>query len=346
MTELRKKNGRNEPWQVKFWGLGNEVWGCGGRMDVDHYVNVGANYAAFCRNYPGNRLYKIACGGYGWRDNYEWTEVLMKEGRRRMGFQAHAIHYYTSDGQKKTRYKATEFEEDGWFDVLQGTLKMEEILKQNVAIMDRYDPENEVDMIIDEWGTWHYVEEGTNPRFLFMQNSLRDALVAGLNLNIFNNFCERLYMANIAQTVNVLQAMVLTKDEQMVRTPTFYVYKMFIPHHEATMLPTQLTCGDYQYGEDKIPAMNASASIDDNGKIHISIVNVDPGNTKNLECMVYGKKISKISGQILTGEAITSYNDFGKTEEVMIKEFNNVQLEDDILSVTIPSKSIIMLELN
>ncbi len=346
MTELRKKNGRDEPWQVKFWGLGNEVWGCGGRMDVDHYVNIGANYSAFCRSYPGNHIYKIACGGYGWRDNYEWTDILMQEGRSRIGFQAHAIHYYTSDGQKKTRYKATEFEEDGWFDVLQGTLKMEEILKQNVAIMDRYDPENKVDLIIDEWGTWHYVEEGTNPRFLYQQNSLRDAIVAALNLNIFNNFCERLYMANIAQTVNVLQAMILTKDEQIVRTPTYYVYKMFVSHHESIMLPTQLTCGDYTFGEDKIPAMNASASMDNKGKINISIVNADPEQMQNLECMVYGDKISKVSGQILTAKAINSYNDFGQAEEVAIKDFDDMQLDGDIIRLNVPSKSVVMIELN
>jgi len=230
--------------------------------------------------------------------------------------------------------------------VLQGTLKMEEILKQNVAIMDRYDPDNNVDLIIDEWGTWHYVEEGTNPRFLFMQNSLRDAIVAGLNLNVFNNYCERLYMANIAQTVNVLQAMILTKEAHMVRTPTFYVYKMFVPHHEATLLPTQLTCGEYHFGEDKIPAMNASASIDKNGKIHISIVNTDPEKEQNLECMIYGKNVSNISGQILTGKAINSYNDFGKEEEVKIEDFTDVELNGDKLMVKIPSKSVIMLELN
>ncbi len=343
MTKLRKKNGREEPWQVKFWGLGNEAWGCGGRMDVHYYVNVGANYSAFCRSYPGNRIYKIACGGYGWRDNYEWTEILMKEGRSRIGFQAQAIHYYTSDGQKKTRYKATEFEEDGWFDVLQGTLRMEEILKQNVAIMDRYDPENKVDLIIDEWGTWHYVEEGTNPRFLYQQNSLRDAVVAALNLNIFNNFCERLYMANIAQTVNVLQAMILTKDDQIVRTPTFYVYKMFVPHQEANMLPVQLKCRDYEYKDEKIPSMNASASIDAEGKIHLSIVNSDPQREQDIQCMIYGKKIASVQGQILTGSKINAFNDFGQPEEVTIKNFNGATLKKDQLNIHIPAKSIVML---
>jgi len=346
MTNLRRKNGREKPWRVKFWGLGNEAWGCGGRMDVQHYVDVAANYSAFCRSFPGNELYKIACGGYGWNDNYEWSEVLMKKGMSRIGFQAHAIHYYTSSGQKKKRYSATEFDEAGWFDVLQGTLKIEEILRQNVAIMDRYDPEKKTDLILDEWGTWYNVEEGTNPGFLYQQNSLRDAMVAALNLNIFNNFCERLYMANIAQTVNVLQAMVLTQDNKMVRTPSYYVYKLFIPHQDATLLPIQMKCTDYVFGGEKIPAMNASASIDQKNNIHLSIVNSDPNHEQSLECMIYGKKISKISGQVLTAETMNAYNDFGKAEAVTIRDFKNVELKDDLIQITMPSKSIVMLEIN
>jgi alpha-N-arabinofuranosidase len=346
MTDLRKKNGREKPWQVKFWGLGNEAWGCGGRMDVHHYVDVAANYAAFCRNYPGNELYKIACGGYGWNDNYNWSEVLMKDGASHIGFQAHAIHYYTSSGQKKQRYSATEFNEAGWFDVLQGTLKIKEILKQNVAIMDRYDPEKKTDLILDEWGTWYTVEEGTNPGFLYQQNSLRDAIVAALNLNIFNNFCERLLMTNIAQTVNVLQAMILTRDTEMIRTPTYYVYKLFVPHHDATLLPTQLKCTDYEFGIDKIPALNASASLDKNGKIHISVVNVNPLKMQTLECMIYGKKISEVTGKVLTAEAINAYNDFGKAEEVSIQEFNGARIFKDVIEIEVPSKSVVMLELH
>jgi len=346
MTNLRKKNGREKPWRVKFWGLGNEAWGCGGRMDVHHYVDVAANYSAFCRSFPGNELYKIACGGYGWNDNYEWSEVLMKEGARQIGFQAQAIHYYTSSGQKNKKYSATEFGEAAWFDVLQGTLKIEEILKQNVAIMDRYDPEKKTDLILDEWGTWYTVEEGTNPGFLYQQNSLRDAIVAALNLNIFNNFCERLFMANIAQTVNVLQAMVLTQDNQMVRTPSYYVYKLFIPHQDAMLLPTQMKSTDYVFSGEKIPALNASASIDQKKQIHLSIVNTDPNHAQSVNCIIFGKKISHVSGQILTAKAINAYNDFGKQEAVTIRDFKDVVLKGDTIQVIMPSKSIVMLAIN
>jgi alpha-N-arabinofuranosidase len=261
-----------------------------------------------------------------------------------MGFQAHAIHYYTSSGQKKSRYSATDFDEGSWFDVIQATLKMEDIIKHNIAIMDRYDPEKNVDLIIDEWGAWYDVEPGTNPRFLYQQNSLRDAIVTGLNLNIFNNYCERVFMANIAQTVNVLQAMVLTQDDKMVRTPTFYVYKLYVPHQDATMLPTQVKCDDYTFGEDKIPALNASASMDGEGRVHISIVNTDPNKLKEIECAVYGKAISKLQGQIITAAKINAYNDFDKTELVKIEEFDGMQAKNGKIHLDMPAKSIVMLE--
>ena len=212
--------------------------------------------------------------------------------------------------------------------------------------MDRYDPGKKVDLILDEWGTWYDVEPGTNPGFLYQQNSLRDAIVAGLNLNIFNNFCERLYMANIAQTVNVLQAMVLTQDAQMVRTPTYYVYKLYVPHHDAVLLPTQIKCTDYAFDGDQIPSLNASASMDQSQTIHLSVVNADPSQEKSLECKIYGKKVSTISGQILTAETMNDYNDFGKPEAVTIKDFSGARLKNGLIQINIPSKSIIMLELN
>jgi alpha-N-arabinofuranosidase len=325
--------------------LGNEAWGCGGSMTVDYYIDKAANYSIFCRNYPGNHLYKIACGGYGWDDNYEWTDKLMNQGRHRIGFKAHAIHYYTSSGQKIHQNSATEFEETGWFDVLQATLKMEDIIKQNIAIMDRYDAEKNTDLIIDEWGTWYQVEPGTNPSFLFQQNSLRDAIVAAVNLNLFNNYCERVFMANIAQTVNVLQAMMLTRDHLMVRTPTFYVYKMFVPHQDATMLPVQIKCNNYEFGNEKIPAISASSSLDANGKIHVSLVNCDPNKTQKIVCTIVGKKVTRVNAQILTAIKMNAFNDFGKPEQVKPEFFQNAKIKNSELIVDMPAKSMVMLEL-
>jgi len=220
MTRLRKENGRQEPWKVKYWGLGNEKWGCNGRMTAEYYVDKSANYNVFCRNYPGNELYKIACGGYADRNDYHWTEVLMRDSWKRIRFDAHTIHYY-SNGTLRPRKTAADFEEAGWFDIIRVNFKMDDIIKQNIAIMDRYDPENKVDLIVDEWGNWFEVEPATDPRFLYQQNTLRDALGAAIQLNIFNNYCERVKMTNIAQTVNVLQAMILTKEEKIIKTPTY-----------------------------------------------------------------------------------------------------------------------------
>jgi alpha-N-arabinofuranosidase len=222
---------------------------------------------------------------------------------------------------------------------------MEKIIRQNIAIMDRYDPENEVDLIIDEWGTWYEVEPGTNPRFLYQQNTMRDALVAATNLNIFNNHCERVYMSNIAQTVNVLQAMVLTRDNQMVRTPTYYVFKMFADHQEATMLPVDIRSSDYTYEDESIPAMNASASINEEGLIHITLVNMDPHRSRELTCILNGKQVNGASGEILTSRYMGDFNDFGKPESVSIRSFDQIEVKGSRLLCTVPAKSVVKLEI-
>ena len=213
--------------------------------------------------------------------------------------------------------------------------------------MDKYDPRNRVGLIVDEWGNWHDVEPGTNPGFLYQQNTLRDAMVASLNLDLFNNYARRVKMANIAQTVNVLQAMILTKDDKIVKTPSFYVFKMYTVHHDATLLPSVVTSDKYTFGNESVKALSASASKDAAGKIHVTITNLDPANSKEVTCDLRGtEKISFVRGQVVTGEKINSYNDFGKTEEVNLKDFKDVKMNGTTAVVKIPAKSVVMLELN
>jgi len=361
MADLRRENGRQKPWKVKYWGVGNENWGCGGRMRPEYYADLYRRYSTYLRNFADNRLYKIACGPSG--ANYHWTEVLMREAGRHMnGF---APHYYCGSG-KKSR-SATRFDEEDWFAQLKRALYIEELIARHSAIMDKYDPKKRVGMLVDEWGAWHKVEPGTNPGFLYQQNSLRDALVAAVTLNIFNNHCDRVKMANIAQTVNVLQAMILTKDEKMILTPTYHVFNMYKVHHDATLLPVELKCGDYQFGNEIIPALNVSASRDKSGKIHISLCNLDPKNSAELICKFPGAEGKNASGCVLTADAMTAHNTFDNPEAISTAAFYDFKLnpvrnskagknttqkakisngvKGDILTATLPSRSVVVLEI-
>jgi alpha-N-arabinofuranosidase len=220
MSNLRKQNGREKPWKVKFWGVGNENWGCGGNMTADFYSDQNRRYATYCRNYGDNQLYKIACGSNG--GDFNWTETVMKNAGYQM--QGLSLHHYTVPNTWADKGSATQFSEADYFSTIEKTLVMDNFVSRHSAIMDLYDPMKRVGLIVDEWGTWYNVEPGTNPGFLYQQNTLRDAIVAGINLNIFNRHASRVKMANIAQTVNVLQAVILTDNEKMVLTPTYWVY--------------------------------------------------------------------------------------------------------------------------
>ena len=340
MANLRRLNGRREPWKVKFWGIGNETWGCGGTMTPEYYSNVYKQFSTFC---PGE--FKILSGGVS--DDLNWTETIMKATSKNQNLiQGYSYHYYTICHDWTKKGAAVRFNESEWFSTMQKTSVVDENLNQHAAIMDRYDPEKIIALIADEWGNWFDPEPGDNPAFLYQQNTLRDAVTAGLYLNIFNNHCERVKMSNIAQMVNVLQSVILTKDNTIVLTPTYYVFKMYAVHQDATMLPFKLKCEDYTNGSDKINSLSVSASKDKNGKIHISITNLDPAKEKKLSCEVHGSSANKVTGEIITAKNMNAYNDFGKPEEVTIKPFSGAQLQKGILNVQLPAKSVVMLELD
>lgn len=343
MTKLREQNGRKLPWKVKYWDLGNENWGCGGSMTAEFYADQMRRYSTFCKDYGNNQLFRIACGPYG--DDYHWMEVLMKDKKNRDRFQGISLHYYTGAGSEEIR-SSTNFNEKQWFNILKKALRMDEIISRHKTIMDRYDPQKKKNLIVDEWGTWYEVEPGTNPRFLYQQNTLRDALVAALTLDIFNRHGDRVKMANIAQTVNVLQAMILTKEDQMVLTPSYYVFKMYKVHQDATYLPLSITCENYTFDHNSIPAVSASASRNEQGQIHITLTNCNPKKPLTLTCELQGiNKVRIKHAEIITAEKIDSHNDFDKPEKVYIKKFKSLKAEKNTISIDIPSKSIVMVEL-
>lgn len=339
MTDLRKKNGREEPWDVKYWGIGNENWGCGGEMTAEYYSDVYRNYASYAR---GAR-YKIACGASD--SDYDWTDVLMKkmQGKRNI-MQGLSLHYYTITHNWQKKGSATDFDENEWFTTLSKTLFMDELIQKHSTIMDKYDPEKQVGLIVDEWGNWFDVEPGTNPGFLYQQNTLRDALVAGINLNIFNNHADRVKMSNIAQTINVLQSVILTKDDEMVLTPTYYVFKMYSVHQDATMIPASLKTGDYTMDGNSVPTVNASASIKD-GVVSITICNLNPNNSENIKISVPETEFALASGHIITAEHMNDFNDFGKRESVSLVEFDLAKPKDGKLVFELPSKSVVLIQL-
>ncbi len=337
MTNMRKQNGRDKSWGVKYWGIGNESWGCGGNMTPEYYSDQVRRYSSFIKDYGGNKTYKIAVGPSD--DDYKWTEVLMKNARG--FFSGLSLHYYTWKNDKI----ATDISDADWFDVMKKTLRIDELITKHSAVMDKYDPNKRIGLMVDEWGTWTAVEPNTNPGFLYQQNTLRDAIVAASNLNIFNNHADRVKMANIAQMVNVLQALILTDGAKMILTPTYYVFNMFKVHQDALLLKTKIETPDYVYGDQKLPAVNCSASIDAQGKMHISLCNIDPKVTHKVSCDFEKIEAKDATGQILTAGTMNAHNTFDNPNSVKTETFNDCKMNGNKLEVTMPPMSVVVLEL-
>ncbi|MFD3258363.1 alpha-N-arabinofuranosidase [Paenibacillus lentus] len=344
MSELRQANGRKEPWKVTYFGVGNENWGCGGNMRPEYYADLYRRYQTYVRNYDDNKIHRIACGPNV--DDYNWMEVLMREASRFMD--SITLHYYTVPGATwEDKGPATGFETSEWFTTLEKALRMDELITKHCVIMDKYDPEKRVGLIVDEWGTWYNVEPGTNPGFLYQQNTIRDALVAGLTFNIFHKHNERVQMANIAQTVNVLQSVILTEGEKMVLTPTYHVFDMFKVHQDAERIDLELDGGSYCFDGREIPAVTASASINADGVIHISLCNTNHAEKSIVSVDIRGSKGQsfEIAGTVLSGERIDAHNTFDAPDTVAPQPFRGFTLEGDQLTAELPPMSVTVLAL-
>jgi alpha-N-arabinofuranosidase len=329
LARLRRRNGRDKPWKVPYFAVGNESWGCGGNMRPEHYADEYRRYATFIKNYSDNRIQKLAVGSHD--DYYEWTEVLMAQAARNM--HGLSLHYYTlPTGNWGRKGSATTFGEKEWHATLVRTLRIEDFILKHGAIMDKYDPEKRVGLMVDEWGTWYDPEPAKDMGALYQQNTLRDAVVAGINLNIFNNHSDRVKMANIAQMVNVLQSMVLTDEEKMVLTPTYFVFKMYKVHQGATLIPIELTAPEYTLDHASVPALNASASRDKEGKLHLSIVNLDPNRAAEITAK-------------FTGSTMNAMNTFDNPNVIHPVPFSGYRIQEAEVNLSIPPKSVVMLEL-
>jgi alpha-N-arabinofuranosidase len=342
MSKIRIENGREKPWNVKFWGVGNEAWGCGGNMTPEYYANIYRQYATFMTSWNNtDKIFRIASGANS--SDYKWTEVLMRDVPHNM-VEGIALHHYSViDWNKKG--SATAFSEEQYFTILKRALFMDELITKHATIMDKYDPAKKVALVVDEWGGWYDVEPNTNPGFLYQQNTIRDAILAGATLNIFHKHSDRVRMANLAQTVNVLQAVILTNEEKMLLTPTYHVMEMYNVHQDATLLPMTIQTSDYTFNGEKLPAVSASASRQENGPTHVSLVNLDAKLAQEVTMGIRGGKYSSVSGRILTSAKIQDYNSFETPELIKPSVFKDASLSGNTLKVKLPAHSVVVLEL-
>jgi alpha-N-arabinofuranosidase len=351
MATLRRRNGRDKAWRVPFWGIGNEPWGCGGNMRPEFYADLARQYGTFLRDHSGNALYKIAAGADA--SAYFWTETLMKAAftgdDRRPLFDAVSFHYYTGPGPTwRQRGQATQFSEETYHRTMASALRVEELLTGHATVMDAYDPEKRLGLVLDEWGTWWDVEPGTEPGFLYQQNTMRDALVASVHFDAFHRHADRLTMANIAQTVNVLQSVILTEPEsnQLVLTPTYHVFAMNVGHHDAYALPVDIVGQSFRsIGGQTIPTISASASTKD-GKSLLSISNLDPTQEAQVILDLRGRAASEFVGNVLTSPDLASHNTAEDPDAVAIRQLPIVDTADGHgLLITIPAHSYATVEM-
>ena len=345
MADLRRANGREEPWTVPYWGLGNETWGCGGNMSAQAYTDLARQYGTFCRSGNDTPLHRIASGADG--SDVAWTETIMKVipemNARTFGhipWESVSVHYYTIGGSWTAKGSATQFGAEEYWSTVVAAQGVEQLLAAHAAVMDVYDPQKKFGMVLDEWGTWWDVEPGTNPGFLFQQNTVRDAMVAAVHFDVFHRFADRLTMANIAQTVNVLQAILLTEPDggALVRTPTFHVFEMNKGHHDATSLPTHVTGPTRTIGEREVPVASSSASTKD-GSILVSVTNVDPDSPLEVEIVVRGGRLAAPVGRLLSADSMTAHNHPDAPDAVSPVALEGIRTTGSGLRLTLPPHS-------
>ena len=334
MSALRKENGREKPWKIKYFGVGNENWGCGGNMRPEYYADEYRRYQTYVRNFDGNQIYKIACGACDF--NYKWTEVLMSNARLYM--HGLSLHYYTITNSWEKKGSALDFTEQEYYTTLKKALVMDELIANHSRSMDMHDPGKMIGLIVDEWGTWFDAEPGTNPGFLYQQNTMRDALVAAVTLNIFNKHCDRVKMANIAQMVNVLQAIILTEKEKMLLTPTYHVFDLFKKHQDASLLDSYIETSNTGTQDASVPDLHVSASQNEK-EIHVTLVNLSSNESRKIDMEIPGFNANNISAKILSG-GTHDYNDFINPDKVKLVDFKDISKTERGYEFTIPACSV------
>ena len=349
MAELRRKNGHEKPWKIDYFGVGNENWGCGGSMTPEYYGNLYRRYQTYVRHYDhAAPIQKICCGANV--ADYFWTEGVLKTcfelpqpNNIPTGYMdGLSLHYYVHPGGWDNKGSATEFDEAVWYKTMAKALYMEELIERHGAIMDRYDPEKKIGMMVDEWGCWFDVEPGTNPGFLYQQNTMRDAVVAGVSMNIFNRHCDRVKMACIAQMVNVLQSVILTEGPKMILTPTYHVFHMYRHHQDAELVESCID-GNRMIGtgaDNQVPFLNESVSVDKDGYVNVTVANLSTKEDAPVEMSFMELMPKEITAAVLKGE-MHAHNTFDEPENVKEEAFDAYEVKDGKVCFTAPACSVI-----
>jgi alpha-N-arabinofuranosidase len=336
MADLRHKNGRSEPWKLTYLGIGNENWAF---MRAEHYADAYRQFASFIRSHGGCKLFKIACGASG--NDYAWTETLMRMAGDQMD--GLSLHYYTMPKYYATeeypwevKGPALDIDAGNYYRTLRRALYMDELIKRHKCVMDRFDPIRRVAIVVDEWGTWHQPEEGTNPSFLFQQNTMRDAIAAAVTLNIFNSHCDRVRMANLAQMVNVLQSVILTSGHQIVLTPTYHVFDLYKGHQDATLIESYVQQNLTGTEEAQVPAMHVSASENQAGEVHVTLTNLSADKPQKMRCSLSGGDFTSAAVRYISGD-LNSHNEFGKKAQVSIRTVPEIAVSDGGFVLDVPA---------
>lgn len=343
LAQLRRQHGRDKPFRVHYFAIGNEAWGCGGNMTPEYYTHLYKQYASFVKAPAAVAPKMIASGGHS--DDVTWTEHLTANVKSTSGLRMDGVsfHYYTlPTGSWEKKGAATGFPESEWMSTMVNTLKMDQFIVNNKKVMDKNDPEKKVGFYVDEWGTWYDVTGDDDPGFLYQQNSLRDAIVAALNFNIFHKHADRVHMSIIAQMVNVLQAMILTDKEKMILTPTYHVFKMYKPFQDATSLPIELkNVARYKLGKSSIPAVSATAARAKDGKIYIALVNANPNQAETVDLNLAGINLNAVKGEILTAAAMDAHNTFAAPDNIKPAPFA-AKATNGKLAIKVPAKAVMV----
>ena len=344
LAEERAANGRREPWKVRLWGIGNENWGCGGNMTPEQYAAELRRFSTYTRDFPGAPLLRVGCGANA--DDFRWTDVVMRDGAKNTFghalMQGLSLHYYTLPGTWAKKHPATPFDESGWKSVMALGWKMDAIIRGHRAVMDRYDPAGNVGMVVDEWGAWYEVEPGTNPGFLYQQQTVRDAVLAALTLNIFINHCERVRIANLAQTVNVLQAVALTEEGggRLVLTPTFDVFGLYLPHYDARRLPVHSDAALRQHDGLSYPVVSATASLAADGSVTVTLCNTDGTAPAAIALTLAGRAASLRAAKVIVAPELTACNTFDRPRTIDTRNLDGVQVKNGEVALTLPPGSV------
>ncbi len=353
LSTQRKENGHEAPWKLSYFGVGNENWGCGGNMTPEYYANEYRRYQTYVRDYANPEhegepsIRKICCGPNS--DDYDWTNKVLKTLFYHCDKNLHgnldgiSLHYYTVPDDWKNKGSATDFDQGSWYRTLAKANRMQELIERHSEILDKYDPDKEVGLIVDEWGDWYDVEPGTNPGFLYQQNTIRDALVAGITLNIFNKHSDRVKMANLAQTVNVLQSVILTEGADMILTPTYHVFDLYKEHQDAMLVDSQIETREI--GEDDefmLPNLSESVSEAKDGSLTVTLTNASADTSYPIEASLKGHTVKSVAGEILSGE-MHEKNTFEEPDAVRLRPFEGTQITEEGFLLTIPPCAVLRL---